>query len=90
MSAGVHNRVVHSRFHTRTAVVLPGTGSDARFAADAFSAAFDSVGLTTVAVEPDPTAVVESYLSALGGQWTAVVDLATAGQLDELFPNEGK
>jgi pimeloyl-ACP methyl ester carboxylesterase len=65
VSAGVHNRVVHSRFDTSTAIVLPGTGSDARFAADAFSAAFDSVGLTAVAVEPDPTAVVESYLSAL-------------------------
>ena len=61
----MHNRVVHSRFDTRTAIVLPGTGSDARFAADAFSAAFESVGLTTIAVEPDPAAVVESYLTAL-------------------------
>lgn len=65
MSAGVHNRVVHSRLDARTAIVLPGTGSDARFAADAFSAAFTGVGLTTIAVEPDPAAVVESYLSAL-------------------------
>jgi pimeloyl-ACP methyl ester carboxylesterase len=65
VSEGVHNRVVHSRFDTRTAIVLPGTGSDARFAADAFSAAFDSVGLTTIAVEPDPAGVIESYLSAL-------------------------
>ncbi len=61
----MHNRVVHSRFDTLTAVVLPGTGSDARFAEDAFSAAFAGVGLTTIAVEPDPTGVVESYVGAL-------------------------
>ena len=67
MLAGVHNRVVHSPFDTRTAIVLPGTGSDARFAADAFSAAFAGVGLSTIAVDPDPSAVVESYLSALDG-----------------------
>ncbi|WP_415974651.1 alpha/beta fold hydrolase [Rhodococcus sp. 077-4] len=56
---------MHSRFDTCTAIVLPGTGSDARFAEDAFSAAFDGVGSTTIAVEPDPAAVVESYFSAL-------------------------
>ncbi|OZC99696.1 hypothetical protein CH275_22080 [Rhodococcus sp. 06-235-1A] len=61
----MHNRVVHSRFDTRTAIVLPGTGSDARFAEDAFSAAFESVGLTTIPVEPNPAGVVESYLAAL-------------------------
>ncbi|MGV8871102.1 MAG: alpha/beta fold hydrolase [Rhodococcus sp. (in: high G+C Gram-positive bacteria)] len=56
---------MYSRFHNRTAVVLPGTGSDARFAEDAFAAAFGDVGLTTLAVEPDPAGVVESYLAAL-------------------------
>lgn len=61
----MHNRVVHSRFDTLAAVVLPGTGSDAEFAGDAFSAAFASVGLTTIPVEPDPTGVVESYVAAL-------------------------
>ncbi|MBY4130586.1 alpha/beta fold hydrolase [Rhodococcus fascians] len=61
----MHNRVVHSRLDTITAVVLPGTGSDARFAEDAFSAAFAGVGLTTISVEPDPTGVVESYVIAL-------------------------
>lgn len=56
---------MHSRFDTLAAVVLPGTGSDAQFAEDAFSAAFTGVGLTTIAVEPDPTGVVESYVDAL-------------------------
>ncbi|MFI8569360.1 alpha/beta fold hydrolase [Rhodococcus sp. NPDC078407] len=56
---------MHTRFDTPAAVVLPGTGSDARFAADAFSAAFAGVGLTTLAVEPDPNGVVDSYLDAL-------------------------
>ncbi|MCZ4518397.1 alpha/beta fold hydrolase [Rhodococcus ruber] len=56
---------MHSRFDTLAAIVLPGTGSDARFAEDAFSTAFAGVGLTTIAVEPDPTGVVESYLDAL-------------------------
>ncbi|WP_042939692.1 alpha/beta fold hydrolase [Rhodococcus sp. AW25M09] len=58
---------MHSRLDTHTAVVLPGTGSDARFADDAFSAAFGDVGLTTLAVEPDPAGVVDSYLAALDG-----------------------
>ncbi len=47
------------------AVVLPGTGSDARFAADAFSAALTEVGASVLAVDPDPTRVVASYEAAL-------------------------
>lgn len=47
------------------AVVLPGTGSDARFAADAFSAALAAVGTSVHAVDPDPTRVVASYDEAL-------------------------
>ncbi len=61
----MHNRLVRSRLDTPAAVVLPGTGSDARFADDAFSAALSDVGSTTLAVEPDPAGVVESYLAAL-------------------------
>lgn len=61
----MHNRLVHTPSDTHTAIVLPGTGSDARFAAEAFSTAFGAVGLTTVAVEPDPSGVVRSYLDAL-------------------------
>lgn len=75
----MHNRVVHSRLDTLTAVVLPGTGSDARFAEDAFSAAFAGVGLTTIAVEPDPTAVVESYLVALNAATRAHGRIVVAG-----------
>ncbi|MFC4602817.1 alpha/beta fold hydrolase [Rhodococcus kronopolitis] len=48
------------------AVVLPGTGSDASFAARAFTEAFSQVGVHTIAVEPDPRRVVGSYLDALG------------------------
>lgn len=47
------------------AVVLPGTGSDARFAADAFVPALTTVGTSVLAVEPDPTRVVASYEAAL-------------------------
>lgn len=47
------------------AVVLPGTGSDARFVADAFGRALSAVGVVTEAVEPDPTGIVASYESAL-------------------------
>lgn len=47
------------------AVVLPGTGSDAAFAAEAFADALALAGTRTTAVEPDPTRVVESYEAAL-------------------------
>lgn len=47
------------------AVVLPGTGSDARFAADAFSPALSAAGTVVEAVDPDPTRVVASYEAAL-------------------------
>ncbi|SNS24877.1 alpha/beta fold hydrolase [Rhodococcoides kyotonense] len=47
------------------AVVLPGTGSDAHFAHDAFASALTSVGTTTLAVDPDPRRVVASYEDAL-------------------------
>lgn len=48
-----------------TAVVLPGTGSDANFADRAFRSAFTQVGMDTVAVEPDPRRVVGSYRDAM-------------------------
>lgn len=47
------------------AVVLPGTGSDAQFAAEAFAPALAAVGTSTEAIEPDPTDVVASYEAAL-------------------------
>lgn len=47
------------------AVVLPGTGSDARFAQEAFGRGLSSLGATVVAVEPDPRGIVASYEAAL-------------------------
>ncbi|RVW03500.1 alpha/beta fold hydrolase [Rhodococcus spongiicola] len=47
------------------AVVLPGTGSDADFADRAFREALTQVAVDTVAVEPDPQRVVESYRAAM-------------------------
>lgn len=47
------------------AVILPGTGSDARFAADAFEPALTAAGITTEPVAPDPSAVVSGYRRAL-------------------------
>lgn len=47
------------------AVVLPGTGSDARFAADAFGPALSGAGTIVEAVDPDPRGVVASYEAAL-------------------------
>ena len=75
----MHNRLVHTRFETSTAIVLPGTGSDAQFAQEAFGQAFDVVGLTTVAVEPDPTGVVRSYLGALDDAVRAHGPVVVAG-----------
>ncbi|MFF0814013.1 alpha/beta hydrolase [Rhodococcus sp. NPDC003318] len=46
-------------------VALPGTGSDAHFAARAFTAALSQVGADVLAVEPDPRRVVGSYVDAL-------------------------
>lgn len=48
-----------------SAVVLPGTGSDAEFADRAFRAALTQVGVETIAVEPDPRRVVDSYRDAM-------------------------
>lgn len=48
-----------------TAVVLPGTGSDACFAEKAFGAELRRRAITPIAVDPDPRGVVASYLAAL-------------------------
>lgn len=47
------------------AVALPGTGSDAHFAARAFGDALSQVGVRVVAVDPDPRRVVDGYRDAL-------------------------
>lgn len=47
------------------AVALPGTGSDADFAARAFTDALSQIGVHVIAVEPDPARLVGSYLDAL-------------------------
>ncbi|MEV6213399.1 alpha/beta hydrolase [Nocardia sp. NPDC051833] len=49
-----------------TVVALPGTGSDADFAARAFGPAAAAHGLAFQAVEPDPQAVIASCTAALG------------------------
>ncbi|WP_280347477.1 alpha/beta fold hydrolase [Nocardia neocaledoniensis] len=48
-----------------TVVALPGTGSDADFAARAFGPAAAAAGLSFQAVEPDPRAVIASCTAAL-------------------------
>ncbi|MFD3508522.1 alpha/beta fold hydrolase [Nocardia sp. NPDC058666] len=48
-----------------TVVALPGTGSDADFAARAFGPAARAHGLALHAVEPDPQAVISSCSAAL-------------------------
>ncbi|QOW00633.1 alpha/beta hydrolase [Rhodococcus pyridinivorans] len=48
-----------------TAVVLPGTGSDACFAEKAFGAELRRRSIIPIAVDPDPRGVVASYLTAL-------------------------
>ena len=48
-----------------TAVVLPGTGSDAQFVDKAFRAPLERRGIRVVAVDPDPRRVVGSYRDAL-------------------------
>lgn len=47
------------------AVVLPGTGSDADFVDRAFRSALMQVGVQTIAVEPNPQRVVDSYRDAM-------------------------
>ncbi|MFD1814038.1 alpha/beta hydrolase [Rhodococcus gannanensis] len=47
------------------AVALPGTGSDADFAARAFTHALSQAGVHVIAVEPDPSRLVGSYRDAL-------------------------
>lgn len=48
-----------------TAVLLPGTGSDALFAQAAFGPAVAAAGISAIAVEPDPRRLIASYLDAL-------------------------
>ncbi|MBL1079676.1 alpha/beta hydrolase [Nocardia sp. 2] len=47
------------------AVALPGTGSDAHFAARAFESACGTAGLPCAAIDPDPLRVIASYRDAL-------------------------
>lgn len=47
------------------AVVLPGTGSDAHFAARAFREPLAARSVLTIPIEPDPVRVVGSYLDAM-------------------------
>src|SRR5574340_162371 len=49
----------------RVAVVLPGTGSGADFVGRAFRGPLAQVGIDTVAVEPDPRRMIDSYLDVL-------------------------
>jgi pimeloyl-ACP methyl ester carboxylesterase len=49
----------------RTVILLPGTGSDARFVEDAFATAVAHAGCTLTAVRPEPAALVAGYLRAL-------------------------
>ncbi|MFZ2178481.1 MAG: alpha/beta hydrolase [Rhodococcus sp. (in: high G+C Gram-positive bacteria)] len=53
----------HSR--PTTAVILPGTGSDADFVTRAFRDPLARRGVQILAVQPDPTQVVGSYVDAL-------------------------
>lgn len=54
-----------SPLRVRTAVVLPGTGSDAHFVDRAFRGPLQGRGITTIAVEPDPRRLVGGYLDAM-------------------------
>ncbi|MFB9701840.1 alpha/beta fold hydrolase [Rhodococcus aetherivorans] len=55
----------HAGASTFVAVVLPGTGSDARFVERAFGGPLAAAGIRAVAVDPDPARVVGSYVDAL-------------------------
>ncbi|MGW4631232.1 alpha/beta fold hydrolase [Nocardia sp. NPDC004415] len=71
-----------------TVVALPGTGSDADFAARAFGPAAAARGWALHAVEPDPQAVIASYTAALdaaaarGPVLAAGISLGAAVALD--------
>lgn len=71
-----------------TVVALPGTGSDAPFAAAAFESAARARGLRCRAVQPDPRAVIDSYTAALdaaaqdGPVLAAGISLGAAVALD--------
>ncbi|MFE3544784.1 alpha/beta fold hydrolase [Nocardia sp. NPDC059177] len=71
-----------------TVVALPGTGSDADFAARAFGPAAAARGWALHAVEPDPQAVIASYIAALdaaaarGPVLAAGISLGAAVALD--------
>ncbi|MFC9999530.1 alpha/beta fold hydrolase [Nocardia sp. NPDC127526] len=53
------------RARPRIAVALPGTGSDAHFAARAFGPACAAMEITFLPVDPDPRRVIGSYRDAL-------------------------
>ena len=47
----------------------------------------DKVGFNDIVVAQQNLAqAIQSYLTAVGGQWQAVVDVATVAQMDELYP----
>ncbi|GAY10849.1 hypothetical protein TOK_5211 [Pseudonocardia sp. N23] len=65
-------------FGDRVAVVLPGSGSDARFVRSAFSEPLAAVGAHLIAPEPDVgRGIVAGYRSALDEALRAVRDMAS-------------
>lgn len=50
---------------TGTAVLLPGTGSDAQFIEKAFATSLADGGFTLLPVDPDPTDLIGGYVRAL-------------------------
>lgn len=67
--------------------VIPSQSQAYRALIRRYQAEPDKVGFNDIVVAQQTLALsLQAYLTALTGQWQAVVDVASVGQLDELYP----
>jgi cobalt-zinc-cadmium efflux system outer membrane protein len=78
------NRAAAARYRD---LILPSLTRAYRALVRRYQVEPDKVGFNDVVVAQQNLATaLQAYLTALDGQWRAVVDLANLGQLDDLFP----
>lgn len=82
------NRVIVERYRDK---ILPNLTRSYRSLIRRYQVEPEKVGFNDVVVaQQNLVQALQSYLTALDGQWRAVVDLANLGQLDELYPEPTK
>ncbi|HEY1186996.1 MAG TPA: TolC family protein [Gemmata sp.] len=82
------NRAIAERYRDK---IIPNLTRAYRALIRRYQVEPEKVGFNDIVVaQQNLTQALQAYLSALDGQWRAVVDVANLGQLEELFPEPNK